>query len=211
MSNKYCKYCDNNKPIIDFTNEKRTKDGKSNICRSCTNIKSSSYKKTDLGKQKIKLYLEKNKEKTKEYALVYYEQNKEDILKRTKGYYSNNPEKFKEYQKEYRTNNLEKVIIRNKIYKEKNKEKFKILDSEYREKNKEKLKNNSKKWREENELEIKKKKQLEHKNNCDNLTDFYVKNLLIRIGFDRNLITPELIKLKRITLKTTRLCRQLKN
>lgn len=211
METKYCKYCDSHKSIIDFTNEKRTKDGKSNICKACKNLQASAYRKTDLGKQKNRLYYDKNREKQKNYSLTYYEQNKKHILERTRGYYLNNPNKFKEYQKEYLKNNLDKVTNRNKNYREKNIEKFKILDAEYRKKNKERLKRQQKEWRELNKDEIKNKKKLDHQYNCNNLTDFYVKSTLVRIGFNRNEITPELIELKRITLKTTRLCRQLKN
>ena len=43
------------------------------------------------------------------------------------------------------------------------------------------------------------------------LSDGYIKDQLRGQGFKNEQITPELIELKRITLKTTRLCRQLKN
>ena len=43
------------------------------------------------------------------------------------------------------------------------------------------------------------------------LKDAYIKAALRQQGFPNESITPELIELKRITLKTTRLCRQLKN
>ena len=47
--------------------------------------------------------------------------------------------------------------------------------------------------------------------NITELKDVYVEETLRRQGFPKESITPELIELKRITLKTTRLCRQLKN
>ena len=45
----------------------------------------------------------------------------------------------------------------------------------------------------------------------ENLGNAYVKQRLRTQGLKNEQITPELIELKRITLKTTRLCRQLKN
>ena len=45
----------------------------------------------------------------------------------------------------------------------------------------------------------------------ENLGNAYVKQRLRTQGFKNEQITPELIELKRITLKTTRLCRQLNN
>ena len=47
--------------------------------------------------------------------------------------------------------------------------------------------------------------------NIAELKDVYVEEKLRQQGFPKESITPELIELKRITLKTTRLCRQLKN
>lgn len=55
-------------------------------------------------------------------------------------------------------------------------------------------------------------KVLDHHNNSSlELSDYYVRRLLKTTGFKAEQITPELIELKCITLKTTRLCQQLKN
>ena len=54
------------------------------------------------------------------------------------------------------------------------------------------------------------KKSLLRKKHISNLHDWYIKDLLKLTGFKPEQITPELIELKRITIKTERLCKQLK-
>ena len=101
-------------------------------------------------------------------------------------------EEKKEYAKKWRKENSDKTKeYRRKYYKE-NLSKFK----EYQ-------KNNPKEY-------IGKILEYQKKNRVI-LSDVYIKKRLISQGFVKNQITPELIELKRITLKTKRLCLQLKS
>ena len=92
--------------------------------------------------------------------------------------------------------------------------------------NKEKIKAHSVKWNAENPEKVKAgdakhyaKKYAENPEkfkarstrSVADLKESYIKSKLRQQGFPNESITPELIELKRITLKTTRLCRQLKN
>ena len=91
------------------------------------------------------------------------------------------------------------------------KEKHTLYSIEYRKKNPELTKSCSKKYRRNNKekLNIKSKKYNAIIRN--ELGDSYVKLQLTNQGFLKDQITPELIELKRIMLKTKRLCQQLQN
>jgi hypothetical protein len=108
---KYCKGCDTNQDIIRFHNDKRNKDGKYHLCKSCK-------------AQEDKRYREKNREKLIKYAHEYRINNADFIAKQASKYYKNNrdmiiassikyakknKEKVSEYQKQYRINNIEKL------------------------------------------------------------------------------------------------------
>jgi len=81
----------------------------------------------------------------------------------------------------------------------------------WREANKERESENARKWRETNKEKEKARLIKLKALNVKELRDYYVKQILRQQGFKSEQITPELIELKRITLKTKRLCRQLKN
>lgn len=122
----------------------------------------------------------KNKEDLVAYRLAYKEKHKDKI----KAYKLANKEKIaaynKEYFKKYRADNLEKL-------------------SEY-----------LKGYRETNLVATRLKHNKKGVEDSLTLSDDYVKNNLYHMGFKAEQITAELIELKRITIKTKRLCRQLK-
>ena len=103
----------------------------------------------------------------------------------------------------------------NEIYREK-------YDNKYREKkiesvktyalnNKEKVTELNKNWKLKNPIKAFENNKRMHQKAIYYMSDYYIKNLLVNIGFKKEMITSELIELKRITLKTKRLCQQLKN
>ena len=92
-------------------------------------------------------------------------------------------------------------------YRAENPEKIKAYRAKWQAENAEKNKARFTKWRAENPEKDKAKKAKE----VLSLARYYVKGVLVAQGFPKESITPELIELKRITLKTSRLCRQLKN
>lgn len=105
----------------------------------------------------------------------------------------------KEYDKIYYQKNKEKKISAAKFYNSKRKSEISEYQKKYRIENKEKLKNLNKKYYKKEDALIKKKNQIK------DLKDFYVRRRLIADGFSRELITSELIEVKRIILKTKRL------
>ena len=87
------------------------------------------------------------------------------------------------------------------------KEERREYDRKYRLENAEKIKTHNTKYRAKNAENIK----TSNAKATSSLASHYVKRILVSQGFKNEQITPELIELKRITLKTSRLCRQLKN
>ena len=117
---------------------------------------------------------------------------KEERKEYNSKYYTENSEKIKARIAKYCTENSEKEKIRKALYYEENREGIKVTRAKYRVENKEKIK-------------------LRRVKDVTLLADSYIRRALVVQGFKNEQITPELIELKRITLKTTRLCRQLKN
>ena len=114
-----------------------------------------------------------------------------------------------EKSRQLRKDPLQKEKAR--IYRDKNIEKAKEYSKVYVIKNKDKAKFRAHNWVKNNRDRFNSSQNFIKKIKCEELKDSYVKNRLRYQGFKNNEITPELIELKRITLKTTRLCRQLKS
>ena len=134
----------------------------------------------------------RTKEERREYNRKYYTENLEKIKARQAKFLAENPEKEKIRRALYYKENTERVKAASAKYVAENPEKEKIRCAKYRVENKEKIKLRSVK-------------------DITLLSDSYIRRALVVQGFKNEQITPELIELKRITLKTTRLCRQLKN
>ena len=143
---------------------------------------------------------------------------KEEKREYNRKYYADNSER-REYMRKYYAEKLKEHLA--KWYVE-NAEKVKAASAEYRAENPEKIKTSNAKWRKENAEKVKVARAKWKRNNPEKtkaysakdtalLSDSYIRRALVVQGFKNEQITPELIELKRITLKTTRLCRQLKN
>lgn len=91
--------------------------------------------------------------------------------------------------KAYYENNQEEINEKNKTYYKKNKEEINEYKKAYRDKNKEK----ASEYRRERFLK---------------LPDSYIRQLLNNQGIDKSLITPEIMELKRATIKVTRIIKQ---
>jgi len=129
---KICKKCCLEKDVIEFSNNKNTKDGKSLYCKECE-------------KKRKEIYREKNRDRINEDARNWRRDNPEKYKKTINKYLSNNPhmtskerskkyreneewrEKFKRAQKKWIENNKDRVIEKNKKYRENNKDKLRIL------------------------------------------------------------------------------------
>lgn len=78
--NKQCKTCKENKPIEDFTITKYKGETKRRpVCRKCTT-------------NRVKEWVNNNKEKRKQYVKEYSETNKVQISKKSRDYYYENKE-----------------------------------------------------------------------------------------------------------------------
>lgn len=125
---KKCCKCGETKPYIDFYKRKKSTDGLTSICKSCTKLYADSHK---------------------EYYKIYNKNNQEKVREQIKLWYENNKENRKEYKKTYDTKYFENPINRerNRIYQEKRrslpgyKEKMKTYDKDKHKKNPEYTKN----------------------------------------------------------------------
>jgi len=111
---------------------------------------------------------------------------KEDEASYLKAWRIKNPDKVKEYSDK---------ILKGRADLAKIKKDLRVKEIEKRAKNKNYMR----------ELKLKNRQEY-----AANIRDSRIRGLLKSQGFKVYQITPELIELKRITLKTTRLCRQLK-
>ena len=88
---KKCSTCKTEKPLSDFSKNKRAKDGLQYYCRDCHTI----------------------------YVRQYQRDNKEHVLNRIKKWVKNNPEKRKKNVKNYYEKNKEQIKERHVIYQNK--------------------------------------------------------------------------------------------
>ena len=132
---------------------------------------------------------------------------KECEKERCKNWRLNNPEKFKEIQKNYRLNNPEKVKEMTKNWYLNNPEKFKEKQKNYLLNNTEKNKENCKNWYLNNIEKIKES----NKKVVNELRKGYLIKRLKGKGFKKEQITPELLELQKIIIKTIRLCKTSQN
>ena len=132
---------------------------------------------------------------------------KEERQEYMRKYYTENSEKIKARQAKFLAENAEKEKIRRALYYKENTERVKAASAKYVAKNTEKEKIRCAKYRVENKEKIK----LRSDKDTALLSDSYIRRALVVQGFKNEQLTPELIELKRITLKTKRLCLQLKN
>lgn len=118
--------------------------------------------------------------------------NRDKIKKYSRSQYVKNPEKLKERAKEWQLNNPEKYKERKKEWLLNNPGKDKESRNKWKCKNPEKVKENS-------------------KNQRKSLNTCYIKKTLKLSGFTTEQINenPELIEVKRLIIKTKRLCKTL--
>lgn len=156
MGTKKCGKCEIEKPLDNFSNRKRSKDGKVSWCKECF----KQYRKENKDKisQRDKLYYEKNKEKILARATEYRNENEKEIKERKKREYEKNREKYLKRSREYYYENREEILEQMKLYYDENKDRIAEYKREYSKRNKKRiaekarlyLKNNPEKFRERN-------------------------------------------------------------
>jgi len=113
-----------------------------------------------------------------------------------------NPSKSVLYNIEYYKKNKARIDSNNKQYYLKNKEIVTKYKKDYSLKNNYGI-NNSKKYRNNNQIKIKVYKH----NMSKTISDVYARGALRQKKFTKEQITPELIEVQRIIIKTKRLCK----
>ena len=132
------------------------------------------------------------KECIKEYNRLYSIKNRDLIAKIQREYQANNVEKIKAQRKEYNSSFAEIRREKEAAYSQRRRELYEAKKAK--------------------DIEAFRERQRASKREgVASLSDGYIKDQLRGQGFKNEQITPELIELKRITLKTSRLCRRLKN
>jgi hypothetical protein len=140
--NKRCSTCKTLKPLQDFYNNARSKDGKCSRCKVCTREYGKRYRQdnTDKIKAMKKAYAEKNKDKIAEYKHNWYKQNSDRLRERGRVWYIKNREEELRRYKEYHVKNAEKIRERSRIYYEQNTEKAKAYQRQWKKENPDKVK-----------------------------------------------------------------------
>jgi prophage antirepressor-like protein len=118
-------------------------------------------------KEKVKEYIEDNREFIEESRRQYIEDNKEQYHNFKKVYQENNKEKIAEYQQQYRQDNIEYIKHYNKKYYEDNKEDLDELNKIYKDKYAKELKQYNKEYYQENKEAFKKYKKEHYEKNKD--------------------------------------------
>lgn len=93
---KKCTICKQNKPLSEYHNMTRAKDGKRSQCKICHIEANRKFRK-------------QNKEHCIEINKKYYAKNKEQILRRSREAYSNDPQKYLAKNKKWATKNKKKT------------------------------------------------------------------------------------------------------
>ena len=108
---KICSKCSINKPLTEFFNSNKSKDGKTSNCKECEKKrKAEQYlKNKEYINNRNQLWRDNNPDKVKEQRINYYKNNKELVIKKHKLYIELNKEENIKYHKHYRLINKEKI------------------------------------------------------------------------------------------------------
>ena len=104
---KCCSKCDMVKPVSDFGNSSRSKDGKRSSCKECGNIYNKKHYQ-DNREQKLmygELWREENKERFKQIQKNYRDNNREKVLNSKKTWNKNNREYYNSYFHKHKHDN----------------------------------------------------------------------------------------------------------
>ena len=203
MQLKRCSKCGEERPLEEFYKDKTRKDGRHSLCKTCSN-------------QRMKLYYQKNSEEIKNRARNWQKNNRGKRNASTKKWKDKHRDEVRAAGREYYRENkhiydryraLNKDILNEKrrIWVSKNKEKVKIRQKECflrnYEKNKYKYKERRKIWGQKNHDKILKERQKK----IIDLADRYIKDSLIRSGWDKTKLNPDIIEEKRNIIRTRRI------
>jgi len=170
------------------------------------------YSRVKISEEEWILRKAESARKEKEREKQRYLANRDRILERIKLWAKNNQEKVKEYKKTH----LDDHKVASARHYKKNIEKIKLHRSEFRENNPEYViaqRNRSQNSHRKNKDKFNYQGRMRSKIHVSELSDVYVKSCLKYSGFSKKEIesNPELIEIKRLIIKTKRLCKTLQN
>lgn len=99
---KRCSKCNEVKPLDQFENKKRSKDGKSSQCKTCIHVADALYRQQDHVKKYNAEYRERNRETLNQYYRDYHAHNRDKIRARCRKWYANNPDKVRSHTERVR-------------------------------------------------------------------------------------------------------------
>ena len=149
---KTCTYCKEEKELVEFSKNCKSKDGLQHRCKKCRHKPSKRIRVKNGFKFCNKCKTEKEinefrEDKSKKSG--FHSNCKSCLSERGKKYSKENKEHRKEYNKEYRKNNTEKMKQRDKEYYQENKEQKIEWQKEYYKKNVEKIIQQKKEYKRE--------------------------------------------------------------
>jgi hypothetical protein len=94
---KVCSRCKEEKSLLEFGIDKKTKDGRNCYCKECAKIRGREYRVKNL--DKVTASKQKWKDNNPDYTKSYYDQNKEFVKSQARKYRANNLEICREREK----------------------------------------------------------------------------------------------------------------
>ena len=209
METKICYKCREEKPLEEFYRDKTRKDGRHSLCKTCSNQRMKLYyqKNSEEIKNRARNWEKNNREKRNASVKKWKDMHRDEIRAAGREYYREN----KHIYDRYKALNKDRLneIHRNWVYK--NKEKVKIFQKESYlrnyEKNKYKYSQMRKLYYQKNHDKLLK----ERRKRIIDLADRYIKDSLIRSGWDKTKLNPDIIEEKRNIIKVIRIIKQIKN
>lgn len=236
MEYKVCSKCGKELPISEFVGIKGNVVTKCQKCREICRKANAVYRERNRDEinRKATIYNETHREQSRSYSKSYRELYRDKINAKSRDYYKRNIEICREknrkryqdnseYHQEYRDAHKAEIHLYNLAYYEKNKEKITQQTKDYRNKNLDKVLIREREYYHKHKEEQRPKRQEYRKLNrayinadsvkrIARLDDYYVRTLLkTKNGFKTEEITPELIELKRATVKLKRLIKSYEN
>ena len=131
---KACSKCGETKLIFRFSVEKRNPDGRTGICKECSNREYLKYYYRNRGKILIqsKIYRETHKRYRSVYLKNYQERHKERFKVLARERYLKNREAIIEKSKRYYQEHKEAVAVRKRLWGIKNEERIRKYNREYK-------------------------------------------------------------------------------
>ena len=203
METKICYKCGEEKPLEEFYKDKTRKDGRHSLCKTCSNQRMKLYyqKNSEEIKNRARNWEKNNREKRNASVKKWKDKHRDEVRAAGREYYREN----KHIYDKYRALNKDILNEKRRIWVSKNKEKVKIRQKECflrnYEKNKYKYKERRKIWAQKNHDKLFKERQKK----IIDLADRYIKDSLIRSGWDKTKLNPDIIEEKRNIIRTRRI------